>query len=329
MVPSNEWAIADEYWKAACNEIQTLEVNGAWDVVDRMDNLQVINLTWAFKLNCYQGGMVKKFKAHFCARGDQQLEGVNCFETQALGVQWKTVLLMLILEVILELKSKQSDITAAFLHTNVPEGENIYVEMPRGFKQKDKVFKLQKTLYGLQQSPRAFWQFLTEKMNECEMIQTSFELCLFVNNSAMCMCYVDDLNFWAKTKRDIDLVANKLIECGVLEGKDDAAGFLGARMTKDPKTRQLELKQTDLIDRVVETLEFEVCTAKSKFTPLECKLLVKDDNGESPSGNFSYSSVVRMMLYLSGHPRPDIAYAVNCTAWQMCCPKRLHEIALK
>ncbi|KAL7456502.1 hypothetical protein ACHAXS_000384 [Conticribra weissflogii] len=43
--------------------------------------LLVINLTWAFKLNCYQGGMVKKFKAHFCARGDQQLEGVNCFET--------------------------------------------------------------------------------------------------------------------------------------------------------------------------------------------------------------------------------------------------------
>ncbi|KAL7456501.1 hypothetical protein ACHAXS_000383 [Conticribra weissflogii] len=100
-------------------------------------------------------------------------------------------------------------------------------------------------------------------------------------------------------------------------------------MTKDPKTRQLELKQTDLIDRVVETLEFEVFTAKSKFTPLECKLLVKDDNGESPSGDFSYSSVVRMMLYLSGHPRPDIAYAVNCTAWYMCCPKRLHEIALK
>ncbi len=30
---------ADEYWKAACKEIQTLEDMGAWDIVNRMDDL--------------------------------------------------------------------------------------------------------------------------------------------------------------------------------------------------------------------------------------------------------------------------------------------------
>jgi hypothetical protein len=36
-----------------------------------------------------------------------------------------------------------------------------------------------------------------------------------------------------------------------------------------------------------------------------------------------------MLLYLSGHTRPDITLAVNCCARYMCCPKHLHELALK
>ena len=52
-------------------------------------------------------------------------------------------------------------------------------------------------------------------------------------------------------------------------------------------------------------------------------------NGEEAVGNFSYSSVVGMLLYLSGHSRPDIAFAVNCCARYMFCPKKSHELALK
>ena len=83
-------------------------------------------------------------------------------------VQWTTVRLMLILEVLLGLKSKQGDVTAAFLHADLEEGKNVFVDMPKGFEQyakngRKKVFKLKKTLYGLRQSPRAFWKYLTEK----------------------------------------------------------------------------------------------------------------------------------------------------------------------
>ena len=144
---------ADEYWKAACKEIQTLEDMNAWDVVDRPDGKNVIESTWAFKLKQFPDGLVKKFKARFCARGDQQLEGIDFFETYAPVVQWTTVCLLLILEVLLDMKSKQGDITAAFLHADVSPGEEIYVEMPQGFKQKGKVLKLKRTLYGLRQSP--------------------------------------------------------------------------------------------------------------------------------------------------------------------------------
>ena len=64
---------------------------------------------------------------------------------------------MLTFEVLLELKSKQGDVTATFLHADLGPDENIYVNMPLGFRQKGKVLKLNKTLYGLRQSPRMFW----------------------------------------------------------------------------------------------------------------------------------------------------------------------------
>ena len=44
---------------------------------------------------------------------------------------------------------------------------------------------------------------------------------------------------------------------------------------------------------------------------------------------FSYSSVVGMLLYLVGHKHPNMAYAVNCCATYMFEPKHLHELALK
>ncbi len=83
----------------------------------------VIQLTWAFKCKRFPNGLIEKFKACFCARGDMQLEGVDFFETYAPVVQWTTIRLMFILEVLLGLKSKQGDITCAFLHADLAPDE--------------------------------------------------------------------------------------------------------------------------------------------------------------------------------------------------------------
>ena len=100
----------------------------------------------------------------------------------------------------------------------------------------------------------------------------------------------------------IDRVAMELCKLGVaLEQEDDAAGFLKVKMERDSNTGLLEMTQTGLIERVVEALGLDDGYARGKHTPAETKPLVKDEDGVAAAEGFSYSSVVGMLLYLSGH----------------------------
>jgi len=105
-------------------------------------------------------------------------------------------------------------------------------------------------------------------------------------------------------------------------------GFLGVKMTKTSDGK-IELTQTGLTDRIIEALDLDSKLSTSKWTPAEHAPLTKDVEREPPQGSFSYSSVVGMLLYLSGHTRPDIVYAVNCCARYMFNPKLSHKKALK
>ena len=319
---------ADKFWEACKVELNTLENMGAWEVVKRTAEMKVIKSTWAFKIKRYPDGLIKKFKARFCARGDMQVEGRDFFETYAPVVQWTTVRLMLILEVLLDLKSKQGDVTAAFLHAHLDENEKVYVEMPLGFKQPGKVLSLRRTLYGLRQSPRAFWKYLVLRMEEVGMKQSDLDPCLFIGERCIAISYVDDILFWATSDQDINIVATALRGVGVdLEQEEDAAGFLGVRIERN-EHNLIELKQEGLIDRICEALGLD-SNATNKWTPAESTPLVRDENGEAFSEEFNYSSVIGMLLYLSGHSRPDIAYAVNCAARYMFSPRAIHAKAVK
>jgi hypothetical protein len=140
---------------------------------------------------------------------------------------------------------------------------------------------------------------------------------------------VDDILFWSTDQAYINELGSKLRKEGLLlEQEDDAAGFLGVKMTKTDEGF-IEMKQTGLIDRVIEALGLDSKHSTCKWTPAEGTPLTKDEDGEPAEGSFSFASVVGMLLYLAGHSRPDIAYAVNCCARYMFNPKLSHEKAVK
>ena len=199
-----------------------------WDVVDRLPSMKVLGSTWALRLKRYPDGLVKKFKARFCARGDQQVAGVDVFETWAPVAQWTTIRMMLILEVLLGLCSKQGDVTAAFVHASIDSRADIYVAMPQGFGIKGKVLKLRQCLYGLKDSPCQYWLYTVEKMEICGLKQSTLDPCLFVGDKVICVIHVDDSLFWAKCEKDIAEVTERLRGEGVqLQPEDNTAGFLG------------------------------------------------------------------------------------------------------
>ena len=149
---------------------------------------------------------------------------------------------MLVLEYLLDLKSKKGEVTAAFLHADIPEDEKVYVEIPRGFEQfskngRNKCLKLKKKLYVIHQSTRSFCHYTTKTLEQSCLKQSKFDPCLYVGDNVTFIVYVDDLILWDSNKDNIHNLEIHLQELGVdLEQEDDAAGFLGVNLGRESDT---------------------------------------------------------------------------------------------
>jgi hypothetical protein len=328
------------FWEACKKEYDTLTDMDTWNVVDRENWMNILPGTWAFKVKRFPNGDVKKLKARFCARGDRQIEGVDYFDTFAPVVSWTTVRLMLILSAILDLHTRQADYTAAFVHAPIDRDPNfdslspeqqarqgVYVDMPRGFSQPGKVLRLNKSLYGLKQSPRNFFQHLKSKLESIGLhAATDIDSCLFISDKVICLCYVDDTLLFSPKQEWIDEVIEQLRKTDLsIEIEDDVAGFLGVQIKRDDKAGTVTLTQTGLIDRIIEALNIEGLPPKE--TPAD-EVLTMDKDGDPPNGTFNYASVIGMMWYLYGHSRPDLGFALSQAARFSFAPKRSHELAL-
>ena len=129
------------------------------------------------------------------SRHDMQKEGIDYFETWAPVVMWSTVRIVMVLAAKLNLVSVQCDITAAFIHGKVPVTEEIYVHQPRGFNRGrgDEVLRLKQTLYGLKQSPRYFFEYLSERLIKLGLSPSKNNPCLFMNDKLIVIIYVDNI----------------------------------------------------------------------------------------------------------------------------------------
>ncbi len=317
---------AEGFWGAMLKEITTLNDLDAWTLVPRTPDMKVLPSTWAFKIKRYPVGLIRKLKSRICVMGNRQTD-VDPFECYAPVVAWSTVHTMLILSVILNLHSVQVDYTSAFCQAKVHD--KIYVMQPRGWRtlnrmglkqqfKQDHVMKLNRSLYGLKQSPKNFFKHLKERLEHVGVTQSSCDPCLFLKGDVTCLVYVDDCLFFAKDKDMITKTIEDLQEANM--------DLLGVLMTKN-EDGSVTLTQTGLISRIL--LALGLTNSNGTRTPAPKAPLPRDVDGEPFSEDYNYASVVGMMMYLACNSRPDIAFAVNQCARHTHHPTALHGKYLK
>jgi len=132
---------------------------------------------------------------------------------------------------IIGLDTKQANYTCALLNASITE--DVYVHMPRGLKEQGNVLMLKRSLYGLWQSPRNFFDHLRENLIKVGFTQSDVDPCLFISEKVKCLVYVDDNLFFSPNESDFDVVLEKMRKLKKeLNVEDDVAGFLGVLIKK-------------------------------------------------------------------------------------------------
>lgn len=141
-------------------EIDALERNNTWKLVDLPHGHRLVGLRWVFKLKKNETGAVVKHKARLIAKGYVQQPGVDfdeVFTPVARVARLLSVRLLLSLAAHEGWPVHHMDMKSTFLNGVLEE--EVYVSQAPGFivtGQDSKVLRLKKALYGLRQAPHAW-----------------------------------------------------------------------------------------------------------------------------------------------------------------------------
>jgi Reverse transcriptase (RNA-dependent DNA polymerase) len=108
-------------WKnAICQEMLALHHNQTWTLVPLPSpNHNIIGCKWVYKLKRKPDGSIDRYKAQFVAKGYNQEERVDYFDTFSLVVRPTTIRLVLSIAVTSDWSIKQLDVQYAFLHSDL------------------------------------------------------------------------------------------------------------------------------------------------------------------------------------------------------------------
>lgn len=114
-----------------------------------------------------------------------------------------------------DLEMLQMDVCTAYLNEIITV--NIYMMQPEGYKepgQKSKVCKLEKSIYGLKQSGRRWYERLDLYLIKCGFMRASADTNLYImtrkEGVIYLLVYVHDLLLVSKSTRLLEIVKNLL-----------------------------------------------------------------------------------------------------------------------
>ena len=284
---------------------------------------------WIYTKKLDKDGKIKKYKARLVAKGFTQKYGIDFVETFAPVAKFKSIRVLAALAAMLKLNAFQDDIPTAFLKGNLKE--TIWMEQPKGYEvgnPEENKCLLQKTLYGLKQSPREWNEVLSNYLISNNFIQSKADPCIFIQRKNQEIIfvgiYVDDIITIGKGKFVEEFRSKIQKYFGITEG-GKSEWYLGICFSQQ-NDYSIILDQTQYIKQKSE--EFQEFIGKGGVsTPLPInyqKLLQSAENEEIDKSNFPYRNIVGSLMYAMLGTRPDLATAVSVVSKYLDKPKSTH-----
>ena len=178
--------------------MEALLKNKTWDLVPLLEGKKMVESKWVFSIKHKVDRSIERYKERLVAKGYTQTYGVDYQEIFSPVAKLNTVRVLLSLATNLDWPLHQLDVKNAFLHGNLEE--EVYMDIPPGYTATSKtevVCKLQRALYGLKQSPRAWFGQFSLAMKKYGFQQSNSNHTLFLNHQlgkvTALIVYVDDM----------------------------------------------------------------------------------------------------------------------------------------
>ncbi|GKC57088.1 putative ribonuclease H-like domain-containing protein [Tanacetum coccineum] len=200
----------------------------------------------------------------------------------------------------------QMDVKSAFLYGTIED--EVYVSQHPGFMDPEfleKVYKVEKALYGLHQAPRALYETLSTYLLDNGFYRGQIDKTLFIKrvkgDILLVQVYVDDIIFGSTKKSlctDFEQIIHKMFQMSLM---GELTFFLGLQVKQ--KEDGIFISQDKYVGEILNKFGFSsVGTAN---TPMETnKALTKDEDGEDVDIHL-YRLMIGSLMYLTSS-RPDI-----------------------
>nr|GEV05019.1 retrovirus-related Pol polyprotein from transposon TNT 1-94 [Tanacetum cinerariifolium] len=198
----------DEGVEADYNNLETFKLLNVWTLVDLLHRKRAIGTKCVFRNKRDQRGIVVRNKARLVAHGHRQEKGIDYDEVFALVARIEAIRLFLAYASFMNFTVYQMDVKSAFLYGTIEEV--VYVSHPPGFVDPeflDRVYKVEKALYGFHQALRAWYETLSTYLLENGFRKGTIDKTLFIkkinNDILLIQVYVDDIIFGSTQRLDI------------------------------------------------------------------------------------------------------------------------------
>ncbi|PRQ35290.1 putative RNA-directed DNA polymerase [Rosa chinensis] len=326
-IPSNvQDALTDPKWTKAMNEeMEALQKNATWELVPMPVGKKTVGCRWVFTVKLNADGTINRYKARLVAKGYTQRYGIDYEETFAPVAKINTVRILISLAANKDWPLHQFDVKNAFLNGNLEE--EVYMDVPPGVKNYPsdvgKVCKLKKSLYGLKQSPRAWFGRFSKSMKAFGYRQSNSDHTLFIKRKngkiTALIVYVDDMIVTGDDPKEMNELQKYMSKEFEMKDLGQLKYFLGIEVARSKKGILLSQRKY-VLDLLAEK---GMLDCRPMETPIEMSHRLAIYPDQVPTDKGRYQRLVGRLIYLS-HTRPDIAYAVSVVSQFMHCPSEEH-----